>query len=95
MFIVAYDVETSTPEGARRLRRVAKICEGFGQRVQKSVFEVDCTAADFLRLRTALLETIDERRDNIRIYMLPADAVSKTRQFGQSMILEHGDPWIV
>jgi len=95
MYIVTYDVETVTSAGQRRLRRVARICEGYGQRVQKSVFEVDCNRGDYLMLRTALLETIDHDRDNLRIYTVPENAAAKTEQFGRGMVLERDDPWIL
>jgi len=48
--LVTYDVETVTPQGQRRLRKVAKICEAYGHRVQKSVFEVVCRETDKVRL---------------------------------------------
>ena len=53
--LVSYDVDTTTPEGQRRLRRVAKACEGIGHRVQKSVFEVVCDPAGRLTLEAKLL----------------------------------------
>ena len=69
-YLVTYDVDTTTPTGAQRLRRVAKVCEGYGIRVQKSVFEVVCTRAQFPMLRQSLANQIDDKRDSIRIYQL-------------------------
>ncbi|MFF4179513.1 CRISPR-associated endonuclease Cas2 [Streptomyces sp. NPDC001750] len=69
--LVTYDVDTTTPEGRRRLRRVAKLCEGHGIRVQKSVFEVVTNDKTFLTLMYDLEELIDVNTDSIRIYRLP------------------------
>ncbi|MBP2706102.1 CRISPR-associated endonuclease Cas2 [Microbispora sp. RL4-1S] len=48
--LLTYDVATTTPEGRRRLRQMAKLCEGYGHRVQKSVFEITCSDAELLTL---------------------------------------------
>lgn len=68
--LVAYDVNTQTPSGERRLRQVAKVCEGFGQRVQDSVFECSLGPSDMERFRVRLLKIIDVREDSLRIYRL-------------------------
>jgi CRISPR-associated protein Cas2 len=68
--LVTYDVGTTDVDGQRRLRRVAKVCEGFGHRVQKSVFEVVCEPAQYALLQYELLDVIDSRRDSMRIYRL-------------------------
>ena len=94
MYLVAYDVETTTPEGERRLRRVAKICEGFGQRVQKSVFEVVCDRGTYLKLRASLLSVIDPQRDSLRIYNLPEDAIRRIERHGRSASFDASEPWI-
>ena len=60
--LVTYDVETITREGQRRLRRVAKVCEGMGQRVQKSVFEVVCTPAELVLLEAELRQELLQDR---------------------------------
>jgi len=70
LVVVAYDVSTDTDEGRRRLRRVAKVCESTGQRVQNSVFECLVDAAQWVRLRAALLKEIDEAHDSLRFYFL-------------------------
>jgi len=69
-FLVAYDVNTETPEGKRRLRRVAHICEGFGQRVQKSVFECRLSPADLEVLIHQLGRVVKVEQDSLRIYRL-------------------------
>lgn len=68
--IVAYDVNTETAEGRRRLRRVARACEDFGQRVQHSVFECWVDPAQWIKLRTRLLAEIAQDTDSLRFYFL-------------------------
>ncbi|MFJ8690741.1 CRISPR-associated endonuclease Cas2 [Micromonospora wenchangensis] len=81
--LVTYDVETVTPQGQRRLRKVAKICEGYGHRVQKSVFEVVCRETDKVRFVAALQDAIDPTQDSIRIYHLPAHALDDVEHLGK------------
>jgi CRISPR-associated protein Cas2 len=72
--LVCYDVDTSDKSGTRRLRRVARVCLGFGQRVQDSVFE--CTfrrPAEYEKLRAKLTKEIDLEKDSLRFYHLPED----------------------
>lgn len=72
--LLAYDVATTTVEGRRRLRRVAKVCEGFGTRVQKSVFELVLNPSELPLLLNRLRKEIDVNEDNVRIYRLEASA---------------------
>lgn len=72
--LLAYDVATSTPAGQRRLRRVAKICEGFGVRVQKSVFELVLDPHEVPMLLHRLNREIDAAEDNVRVYRLDGKA---------------------
>lgn len=65
--LVVYDVRTTTPGGQRRLRMVARACEGLGVRVQNSVFEVTCSAAQLVSLRAQLLAIICDT-DSVRFY---------------------------
>ncbi len=69
-FLVTYDVATDTVAGRRRLRRVAKVCEGFGQRVQKSVFECVLSEGDLARLTERLRREVGVKEDSLRIYRL-------------------------
>ena len=82
LVIVCYDVNTETREGRRRLRRVAKVCESTGQRVQKSVFECQVDVAQFETLERRLLAEINPDQDCLRLYRMP-----QTRGFE---VLEHG-----
>ena len=80
--LLTYDVNTTTPAGARRLRRVAKLCEGNGLRVQKSVFEIVCTDAQLARLEHQLGQIIDPANDGVRIYPLHRHAFDQVRHLG-------------
>lgn len=88
-YLVTYDVDTTTPAGARRLRRVAKICEGHGIRVQKSVFEVTCTAAELPALRQRLADTIDKTLDDIRLYRLQEGTLAAVDRLGIAQAAPH------
>ncbi len=94
-YLVTYDVDTTTPEGERRLRQVAKICEGHGIRVQKSVFEVTCTAAQLPALRQRLADTIDKTLDNIRLYRLQEGTLATVDRLGIAEIAPHYGDHIV
>ena len=82
LVLVCYDVNTETSAGRRRLRRVAKVCESTGQRVQKSVFECQVDVAQFETLERRLLAEINPDQDCLRLYRMP-----QTRGFE---VLEHG-----
>ncbi|MEO8927624.1 MAG: CRISPR-associated endonuclease Cas2, partial [Caulobacteraceae bacterium] len=73
LMLIAYDVNTETGEGKRRLRRVARACLDFGQRVQYSVFECEVEPAQWTALRARLLGEIDPKTDSLRFYRLGAD----------------------
>ncbi len=70
LVVVTYDVNTESEEGRRRLRRVARVCENRGQRVQKSVFECLVDAAQWAQMRARLIEEISEEFDSLRFYFL-------------------------
>lgn len=70
LVLITYDVNTSSPEGQKRLRRVAKQCVNHGQRVQKSVFECLLDPAQFASLKRKLEKIIDPAHDSIRFYYL-------------------------
>lgn len=69
MVLVTYDVQTDSKEGRKRLRRVARACEDWGQRVQFSVFECGLDPAQWTALRARLIEIIDPGTDSLRFYM--------------------------
>ena len=68
--LVTYDVDTTSREGARRLRCVAKACMDYGQRVQNSVFECEVTDAQYCLLKECIKNIIDMSLDSIRFYLL-------------------------
>ena len=70
MTLVSYDVSTVDAAGRKRLRKVAKDCVNYGQRVQNSVFEVDVDYGTFLKLKDRLMKIIDEEQDSLRFYYL-------------------------
>ena len=80
--LVTYDVDTTTKAGQARLRRVAKVCEAYGHRVQKSVFEVVCNEAGKVRLVAALHQVIDHGEDSVRVYRLPPRALDDVEHLG-------------
>ena len=93
--LVAYDVATDTPEGRRRLRAVAKACEGFGQRVQKSVFECKLTAAQLEQLVFSLRRRIDEQEDSLRVYRLQEPHERFVQVLGRPMAFDIRDPLVL
>lgn len=93
--LVTYDVNTTTPEGRRRLRQVAKLCEGYGLRVQKSVFEVVCNDTDLLHLTDSIARVIDPGHDSIRIYRMQQGAFQAARTLGTATALPHREPLIL
>lgn len=93
--LVTYDVDTTTPQGEHRLRQVAKICEGVGHRVQKSVFEVVCSPAQRLQLEARLLDVIEPNLDSVRIYQLGCGTFTAARHLGASLAVPHSGPLIV
>lgn len=70
LVLITYDISIGSEGGAKRLRRVARICEDHGQRVQYSVFECDVEPACWTAMRARLLDAIDLRTDSLRFYFL-------------------------
>lgn len=92
LMLVAYDVSTETPGGKRRLRRVARACLDWGQRVQNSVFECEVEPAQWVELRRRLLAEIDPTADSLRFYRLGADAHRKVEHVGAKPTLDLDGP---
>lgn len=80
--LITYDVATSTEGGQKRLRRAAKICLDYGQRVQNSVFECEIDPARFVELKKRLLEIIDLQHDSLRFYNLGSHWDGRVEHFG-------------
>ncbi len=75
-------MNTETKAGTRRLRRVARVCEGVGQRVQKSVFECQVDLMQMEELERRLLAEIDLMEDNLRLYRMPDSRGCEIREHG-------------
>lgn len=82
MVLVTYDVRTDSKEGRRRLRRIARACEDWGQRVQFSVFECDLDPAQWTALRARLIAIIDPEADSLRFYLLGAEWRRRVEHIG-------------
>lgn len=93
--LVTYDVATDTPAGRRRLRRVSNVCVGFGQRVQKSVFECRVTEAQLEEMVDRLLREIDPAQDSLRIYRLAGNRDRMLKVYGQPPPHDFREPMIV
>ena len=96
MVLVSYDVSTIDKRGCARLRRVAKTCLNFGQRVQNSVFECDVDPAQWAVLRQRLVGIIDPESDSLRFYFLGSNWQRKVEHIGAKPTLDlRNDPLIV
>ena len=82
MVLITYDVNTQDTSGRKRLRKIAKQCVNYGQRVQNSVFECVLDAAQCRQLQQILLEIMDERKDSLRFYYLGNQYQNKVEHFG-------------
>lgn len=95
LILVAYDVSTETSAGRRRLRRVAKVCQNYGQRVQKSVFECNVDSTTYEMLERQLLDEIDLNEDNLRLYRLNEPLEDHVKEFGQFKAVDFDGPLMV
>jgi CRISPR-associated protein Cas2 len=94
MVLVSYDVATSESDGARRLRRVARACQDFGQRVQYSVFEIEVDPAQWAQLKARLLSEIDPERDSLRFYFLGSNWQKRVEHVGAKAALDLNGPLV-
>jgi CRISPR-associated protein Cas2 len=95
LVIVCYDVNTETAAGRRRLRRVAKACEGVGQRVQKSVFECRFDLAGLESLERKLLAIIDLEQDCLRLYRMADTRGCEVREHWRFKATDFDAPLVV
>lgn len=82
LMLIAYDVSTELVEGRRRLRRVARACLDYGQRVQNSVFECEVDPAQWAALRARLISEIDVTADSLRFYRLGSEGRRRVEHVG-------------
>ena len=94
-YLVSYDVETLTREGRRRLRRVAKVCEDYGQRVQLSVFECRLDDALFETFWERVVQEIDGQSDSLRLYRLSGNRTAAVRVVGRDRWRDPDEPLIL
>ena len=95
MIIVAYDVSTQTKAGVKRLRRVAKVCESTGQRVQNSVFECEVDLMQYEELERRLLAEINEKEDCLRLYRLTEPVELRIKQYGHFRSIDFDGPLVI
>lgn len=95
LVLVSYDVAISTPGGKRRLRRVAKTCVNWGQRVQLSVFECVVDPAQWVTLRSQLERIIDPATDSLRYYYLGSNWKHRVEHIGAKPSLDIDEALIV
>jgi CRISPR-associated protein Cas2 len=92
--LVSYDVNTQDAAGRKRLRKVAKFCENYGQRVQYSVFECTVSDVELERLKSRLLHIIDEKQDSLRIYYLHGERSKYLESYGRDNYIDFDEPLI-
>lgn len=93
--LITYDVSTETSLGRSRLRRVAKTCEDYGQRVQKSVFECTVSENTYERMKGRLLKIIKKEEDSLRFYKIPDERERRVEEFGRGEVLDFTGPLVV
>ncbi len=94
LVIVSYDVSTRTAKGRKRLRRVAKACGDYGQRVQNSVFECLVDPAQWTHLRARLIAEFDEEEDSLRFYFLGSNWRRRVEHLGTKAVPDPEGPLI-
>lgn len=95
LVIICYDVNTETKAGRRRLRRVAKVCEGTGQRVQKSVFECQVNLMQMEALERRLLREIELSEDCLRLYRMADTKGCEVREHGKFKATDFDEPLVL
>lgn len=90
--LVCYDVDTTSSEGRRRLRQVAKKCEAHGQRVQLSVFECRLTPEIWVKMRADLLKILQPTEDSLRIYWLAQPREKNLEVHGRDAYIDFSGP---
>lgn len=94
LVLITYDVNTETAAGKARLRKVAKQCVNYGTRVQNSVFECVIDTAQFLVLKSKLINIIDEEVDSLRFYYLGNKHKTKVEHVGVERGIKVEEPLI-
>lgn len=95
MVLVSYDVGTTSIGGPRRLRRIAKVCQNYGQRVQFSVFELEVDPARWVSIKQQLRDLIDPEVDSLRFYFLGSKWQEKVEHIGAKPALDLRGPLVL
>ena len=95
LVLITYDVDTTTKAGEKRLRKVARECVNYGQRVQNSVFECHITEAQFVELKATLDAIINDTTDSIRFYFLGNHWQRRIEQMGKQTSFDPTDTLII
>jgi CRISPR-associated protein Cas2 len=95
MVLVTYDVRTDVEGGQKRLHRVAKVCESYGQRVQKSVFECVVDPAQWTMLRQSLIDEIKVEEDSLRFYFMGSNWKIHIEHMGVKLAYEQEEPMVL
>lgn len=94
LVLITYDVNTVDANGGKRLRRVAKVCVNYGQRVQNSVFECLLSPAQLCVIKNQLLSIMDEDKDSLRIYNLGNSYKTRIEYYGAKLTYFPEEPMI-
>ncbi len=95
LVLITYDVNTETAAGKKRLRKVAKVCVNYGQRVQNSVFECIMDAALCCMVKHSLEQIVDPEKDSLRFYYLGDHYKTKVEHFGAKPTFDVEGPLIL
>lgn len=95
LVLITYDVDTISETGQKRLRKVAKLCQDYGQRVQNSVFECRLSEAQFVVLRNKLENIMNHDLDNIRFYFLGKNWKNRIESIGKQMVMDIDEELII
>ncbi|THU04479.1 CRISPR-associated endonuclease Cas2 [Lampropedia puyangensis] len=94
LILVSYDVSTTSEGGQRRLRRIARECQNYGQRVQYSVFEIEVNTAQWVALKDKLCSLIDPDLDSLRFYYMGQNWKHKVEHIGAKPSVDLNGPLV-
>ena len=89
LYVLAYDVSTEKKSGRKRLRKIAKICENYGQRVQKSVFEFQLDEKGFFKMKKEVLKKMNKKEDSVRIYRIIEPKDDYVEEYGKFEAIDY------
>ncbi len=95
LVVITYDVNTENNAGKKRLRKVAKECVNYGQRVQNSVFECQLDSAQLRKVEAILENLIDKEKDSLRYYIIGSAYEKKVKHVGVKPSFDVTDPLIL